>query len=168
MVTSWPKKPSLSRRTAYSRWMYRHGDTTTSSCATPLTTSNGVIDNAPGSSWLSTGTTVIGPVSMTLQVRTRPNFSPTRTDVRSAFHQQRIGSDSTSPGFAARGVIAGPLAPAGRGGGGAPCGTTTGAGRAGRASVVCAWTGTPGRTRPTTTTASTRMSAEPLILITSS
>ena len=62
---------------------------------------------------------------MTLHVSTSPNFSPTRTDVRSAFHQQRIGSDSTSPGFAARGAIAGPAGSAGRGGGGEPCGTTT-------------------------------------------
>jgi hypothetical protein len=68
---------------------------------------------------------------MTLHVSTSPNFSPTRTDVRSAFHQQRIGSDSTSPGFGARGAIAGALEPTGRGGGGVPCGTTTGAGRAG-------------------------------------
>jgi len=81
---------------------------------------------------------------MTLHVSTSPNFSPTRTDVRSAFHQQRIGSDSTSPGLGARGAIAGALAgareAAGRGGGGVPCGTTTGAGRDGGACApgVCA------------------------------
>jgi hypothetical protein len=77
---------------------------------------------------------------MTLHVSTSPNFSPTRTDVRSAFHQQRIGSDSTSPGLGARGAIAGALEPAGRGGGGVPCGTTTDAGRDGGACAagVCA------------------------------
>src|SRR5262245_2706161 len=118
--------------------------------------------------------TVIGPVSITLQVSTNPNFSPTRTDVRSAFHQQRIGSDSTSPGFGARGAIVGADA-AGRAGGGVPCGTTTGAGRdgagcaaaGGGAAGVCADADTSERTCPTTI-ADARMSAEPLILITSS
>src|SRR5262245_6904112 len=111
---------------------------------------------------------------MTLHVSTSPNFSPTRTDVRSAFHQQRIGSDSTSPGLGARGAIAGALEPAGRGGGGVPCGTTTGAGRDGGAcaagvcaagvcdAVVCAETGTSERTCPTTN-ANATMSPEPLI-----
>src|SRR5918993_2353956 len=41
-------------------------------------------------------------VSMTPQVSTRVNCSPTRMALRSAFHQQRIGSDSTSPGRGAR------------------------------------------------------------------
>ena len=35
---------------------------------------------------------------MTPHVSTSVNRSPTRIGVRSAFHQQRIGSDSTSPG----------------------------------------------------------------------
>src|SRR5437870_3152211 len=52
---------------------------------------------APPSSCVSAGTTTTGPVSMTPHVKVRPNDSPTRTDVRSVFHQQRIGSDSTWP-----------------------------------------------------------------------
>src|SRR4030095_2483064 len=104
MATSCPKNPSLNRRSTYSRWMYRHGGTITSSTfGPPLTTSNGVNDNAPGSSWFNTGTNVIGPVSIPLHVRTRLTRSPTRTAVRSAFHQQRIGSEETSPGLGARG-----------------------------------------------------------------
>src|SRR5688500_1250632 len=41
-------------------------------------------------------------VSITPQVSTSVNRSPTRIAPRSAFHQQRIGSDSTSPGRGAR------------------------------------------------------------------
>src|SRR5262245_19869399 len=108
MATSWPKKPSLNNRITYSRWMYRHGGTITSSTfGPPLTTSNGVSDNAPGSSCFSTGSTVIGPVLMTAHVSTRPNRSPTRTAVRSAFHQQRIGSEATSPALGASGGAGG-------------------------------------------------------------
>src|SRR5688572_16331565 len=45
-------------------------------------------------------------VSMTPHVNTRVKRSPTRMALRSAFHQQRIGSDSTSPGRGARVVCA--------------------------------------------------------------
>src|SRR6185503_19615378 len=41
-------------------------------------------------------------VSITPHVSTSVNRSPTRIAPRSAFHQQRIGSDSTSPGRGAR------------------------------------------------------------------
>src|SRR5687767_10612962 len=53
---------------------------------------------------------------MTPQVSTSMNCSPTLMAVRSVFHQQRIGSDWTSPGRAALGgVIAGVVCTAGAG-----------------------------------------------------
>ena len=52
---------------------------------------------APPSSWLTFGTTVVGPVSIDAQVRTTAKRSPTLTAVRSVFHQQRIGSSATWP-----------------------------------------------------------------------
>src|SRR5688572_29106207 len=42
---------------------------------------------------------------MTAHVSTSMNRSPTRIAVLSAFHQQRIGADSTSPAPGARGAV---------------------------------------------------------------
>jgi hypothetical protein len=39
----------------------------------------------------------MGPVSIAPHVSVSPKASPTRTEVRSVFHQHRIGSDSTCP-----------------------------------------------------------------------
>src|SRR5512138_2204366 len=76
----------------------------------------------------------MGPVSITPQVSVSPKASPTRTDVRSVFHQQRIGSDSACP---ARGGSFG--AAGGLGAGLAVAATAAGfGGAAGAAAGACA------------------------------
>src|SRR6185503_15135817 len=87
-----------------------------SSWRTPLTTSNGWSATVVGSSWFKSGTILMAVVSTKLHVNVTVNRSPTCTAFRSVFHQQAIGSTSTSPGacgFCGAGAAFGALATGG-------------------------------------------------------
>ncbi len=82
----------------------------------PPTISNGTRWSADGARPDSSTTTLTRSVSSTAHVMVSVKFSPTRTALRSVFHQHSIGGTTTAAAFGGIAALAGAIA--GRAGGG--------------------------------------------------